>query len=119
MPAGFDAPLNSDIEALSRSLKSGTEDPQFYRTTRSVDTIVDDACAAVAAAGRGIGQISTLILPADVSWADNAPEPRRAAISARTLVSESRIEKALAILQRCANITVWKHHGWRAPPYVC
>jgi acetolactate synthase-1/2/3 large subunit len=69
----FDAPLNSDIEALSESLKSGTEDAQFFRTTSTVAEIVDDACDAVVAAGRGTGQVATLILPANVSWADNAP----------------------------------------------
>lgn len=94
------APLNSDIEALSESLKSGTEEPQWYRTTQTVDDIVDDACDAVAAAGRGVGQISTLILPADVSWADGAPEARKADIPARPHVSDARIEAALAILQR-------------------
>ncbi len=94
------APLNSDIEALSQSLKSGTEEPQWFRTTCKVDAIVDDACDAVVAAGRGVGQISTLILPADISWADGAPEPRKADIPARPKVTDKRIEAALAILQR-------------------
>jgi acetolactate synthase-1/2/3 large subunit len=94
------APLNSDIEALSQSLKSGTEEPQWFRTTRKVDEIVDDACDAVVAAGRGAGQISTLILPADISWADGAPEARKADIPARPKVADERIEAALAILQR-------------------
>lgn len=94
------APLNSDIEALSRSLKSGTEEPQWFRTTRKVDEIVNDACDAVVAAGRGAGQISTLILPADISWADGAPEARKADIPARPKVTDKRIEAALAVLQR-------------------
>ena len=92
------APLNSDIEALSESLKSGTEEPQWYRTTQTVDDIVDDACDAVAAAGRGVGQISTLILPADVSWADGAPEARKADIAS--------LEKMTANIKRQAQAPV-------------
>ena len=95
----FDAPLNSDIEALSESLRSGTEKPQWYRTTDVVDNIVNDACDAVAAAGRGVGQIATLILPADVSWGDDAPEPRQADIPARPTVSDAKIAEVLSILQ--------------------
>ena len=94
----FDAPLNSDIEALSESLRSGTEKAQWYRTTATVGDIVDDACDAVTAAGRGVGQISTLILPADVSWGDYAPEPRQADIPARPTVSDARIAEVLSIL---------------------
>jgi len=62
-----------------------------------VGDIVDDACDAVVAAGRDVGQISTLILPADVSWADGAPEARRAEIPARPTVAGAA---SLALLPR-------------------
>ena len=102
----FDAPLNSDIEALSESLKSGTQASQWYRTTGHVTSIVDDACDAVVAAGRGVGQISTLILPADVSWADDAPPARKVDIPARPTVPEARIAEMLGILRDNAKTTM-------------
>ncbi|MBO0835857.1 MAG: acetolactate synthase large subunit, partial [Actinobacteria bacterium] len=68
----FDAPLESDIDALAGSVSGWVR-----RTARSKD-IGSDAADAVAAALIPPGQISTLILPADVTWSDGAEpgEPR-------------------------------------------
>ncbi len=64
----FDAPLESDIEALAGSVSGWTR-----RSLRSAD-VAADAAEAVAAASAG--QIATLILPADVSWTEGAqPAP--------------------------------------------
>jgi acetolactate synthase I/II/III large subunit len=66
----FDAPLESDIDALA-----GTVSGWVRRTTRSADAPAD-AAAAAAAAMSPPGQVATLILPADVTWTDGAePAP--------------------------------------------
>jgi acetolactate synthase-1/2/3 large subunit len=66
----FDAPLESDIDALAGSVSGWVR-----RTSRSSDAPAD-AAAAVAAATNPPGQIATLILPADVTWTDGAePAP--------------------------------------------
>src|ERR1035438_5945130 len=66
----FDAPLESDIDALAGSVSSW-----IRRPARSAD-LAADAAAAVAAAMRPPGAIATLILPADVSWSEGAdPAP--------------------------------------------
>jgi acetolactate synthase-1/2/3 large subunit len=62
----FDAPLNSDIETVARTFSSWTQRP-----TRPAD-IGQAAADAVASAMRPPGSISTLILPADVSWGEDA-----------------------------------------------
>jgi acetolactate synthase-1/2/3 large subunit len=62
----FDAPLESDIDALA-----GTVSGWVRRSTRSADAPAD-AAQAVAAAMRPPGQLATLILPADVTWTDGA-----------------------------------------------
>ncbi|MFJ5992808.1 acetolactate synthase large subunit [Lentzea sp. NPDC092896] len=71
----FDAPLDSDIEAVAGSLEGWVR-----RSERSED-VGADAAAAVAAARSAPGQIATLILPADVSWGPrgetSAPVPPR------------------------------------------
>ena len=58
----YDAPLESDIDALSGSVSGWVR-----RTARSADAGADTA-DAVAAALSPPGQVATLILPADVGW---------------------------------------------------
>jgi acetolactate synthase I/II/III large subunit len=69
----YDAPLQSDIEALARTVSG------WVYTCGTTRDLAQDAMRAVAAARRG--QVATLVLPADVSWGgDAAPAaPRPAA----------------------------------------
>jgi acetolactate synthase-1/2/3 large subunit len=60
--ARYDAPLQSDIEALARTVSG------WVHTSGTTRDLAHDAMRAVAAARSG--QIATLILPADVSWTD-------------------------------------------------
>lgn len=63
----FDAPLNSDIEGLSKPISHWT------KTTPTAATLPTDAAAAVAVANSGAGKIATLVVPADCAW-DESPE---------------------------------------------
>jgi acetolactate synthase I/II/III large subunit len=66
----FDAPLESDIDSLARTVSGWVR-----RTARSAD-VAADAAEGVAAALGPPGGVATLILPADVSWSDGAePAP--------------------------------------------
>ncbi|MGB7360273.1 MAG: thiamine pyrophosphate-binding protein, partial [Mycobacterium sp.] len=60
----YDAPLESDIDALA-----GTVSGWVRRTIRTDDVGADAADAVSASRG---GMVSTLILPADVSWTAGA-----------------------------------------------
>jgi acetolactate synthase-1/2/3 large subunit len=60
----YDAPLESDIEAVAGSLQG------WVRRSGSTAEVGADAAAAVAAAQGHPGRVATLILPADVSWGD-------------------------------------------------
>ncbi|MGH3523374.1 MAG: thiamine pyrophosphate-binding protein, partial [Mycobacterium sp.] len=62
----FDAPLESDIDALAGSVSG------WMRRTGSTGDVAADAAEAITVSRAG-AQISTLILPADVSWTDGAP----------------------------------------------
>jgi acetolactate synthase-1/2/3 large subunit len=81
----FDAPLNSDIDALARPLSD------WIRTPLSAEHVAGDAAEAVRAARTAPGQIATLILPADVSWspargpAKPLPPPATARVTDATL----------------------------------
>jgi acetolactate synthase I/II/III large subunit len=68
--ARYDAPLQSDIEALARTVSG------WVHTSGTTRDLAQDAMRAVAAAQSG--QIATLVLPADVSWSEGAtPAPPR------------------------------------------
>ena len=67
----FDAPLESDIDALAGSVARWVR-----RSARSADAGADTA-GAVAAALAPPGGVATLILPADVSWSEGG-EPAAA-----------------------------------------
>ncbi|WP_199432410.1 acetolactate synthase large subunit [Qaidamihabitans albus] len=73
----YDAPLESDIEAVAGSLGG------WVRRSASTADVGADAAAAVAAAQDAPGRVATLILPADVSWGEGgkvcAPVPPRVA----------------------------------------
>ncbi|MCW0216639.1 MAG: acetolactate synthase large subunit [Pseudonocardia sp.] len=66
----LDAPLESDIDSVAGTVSG------WVRRTASPAEVGPDAAAAVAAAiGGGVqaaGQVATLILPADVSWTEEA-----------------------------------------------
>ncbi|MFC9252469.1 thiamine pyrophosphate-binding protein, partial [Amycolatopsis thailandensis] len=71
----YDAPLESDIEAVAGSLQG------WVRRSEHTKDVGADAAAAVAASQDAPGQVATLILPADASWGEGgetcAPIPPR------------------------------------------
>ena len=89
----FDAPLESDIDALAGSVSGWVR-----RSTRSADA-PGDAAESVAAAMAPPGQVATLILPADVTWTGGAElaSPVRARQPAP--VSAEEIGRVAAVLR--------------------
>lgn len=89
----FDAQLESDIEGAAETVSG------FLRTSASTKDLPSDAIDAIRAAYGPPGQVATLVLPADVSWAEGAeplsvqlgPRPRR--------VSQDAIEDIAKILR--------------------
>ncbi len=85
-----DAPLQSDIEALARTVSG------WVHICGDTRDLARDAMRAVAAAARG--QIATLVLPADVSWSDGgALAPPRPAARPEP-VDEAQIATAARML---------------------
>ena len=62
----YDAQLQSDIETVAKNIST------WIRTTPETGQLAADAAEAVAVAKGPPAQISTLILPADVSWGEGA-----------------------------------------------
>ncbi|GEL20713.1 acetolactate synthase large subunit [Pseudonocardia asaccharolytica] len=64
----YDAPLDSDLDAIAGTVSG------WVRRCASSAEIGQDVAAAIAAATGPPGRVATLILPADVSWADAAAD---------------------------------------------
>jgi acetolactate synthase-1/2/3 large subunit len=89
----FDAPLESDIEALA-----GTVSGWVRRCARSADAAAD-AAEAVAAAMAPPGQVATVILPADVTWSPGAEPAGAVPVRPRAPVPDEMIAAAAAVLR--------------------
>lgn len=88
----YDAPLTSDIEGIAGPVS------HWVRTSGSPEDIARDAAEAVLQAG--IGQIATLMLPADVSWGDNPNGAAPAvAVPGPREVSQDKVDQAATMLQ--------------------
>ncbi|GAC1415854.1 MAG: acetolactate synthase large subunit [Candidatus Velthaea sp.] len=89
----FGSPLTSDVEAIARPYSS------WLRTSPSARDISADAAAAIAAARRAPGSISTLILPADTAWSDAGPVAAVVPDTARPLPADAAIERTAQLLR--------------------
>ncbi|MHB8319966.1 MAG: acetolactate synthase large subunit [Acidimicrobiales bacterium] len=90
----YDAPLESDIESLARSVSG------WYRSSARPDDVAGDALDAVDAAFGPPGCVATLVLPADVSWSQCRdlpvrPRARRTAAS----VPQDAVDTAASTLR--------------------
>ncbi|MEM1156261.1 MAG: acetolactate synthase large subunit, partial [Pseudomonadota bacterium] len=95
----YDAPLTADIEGIAAPIS------HWVHTSKSSSEIARDGAEAVRQAG--IGNIATLMLPADVSWSDNPNGPEAAiSIEAPTPVPSQRVEKALQMLRSDAETMI-------------
>jgi acetolactate synthase-1/2/3 large subunit len=89
----FDAPLESDIEALAQTVSGWVR-----RCARSADAAAD-AAEAAAAAMSPPGQVATVILPADVTWSPGAQPAAAVPARPRARVPDEVIAAAAAVLR--------------------
>ena len=90
--ATYDAPLQSNIEALASTLEG------WHRRTTNPDDVASDTSEAIGAAYGPPGQIATLILPADVSWNELSTTPSKWPVASRpTLAAPDQRELGRAI----------------------
>lgn len=89
----YDAQLQSDIETVARNCS------KWVRTTQETSKIGEDAAEAIKVAQGAPNQVSTLILPADVSWGEGGTaatdfsQPAPEAASAQTIETIAQVLK--------------------------
>jgi len=87
-----DAPLTSDIAGIARPYS------KWVRTSLSAAETGRDAAEAVVQSRTPPGQISTLIMPADVSWSEGGEVAPPLPIPAAPLPNTAAIERAISML---------------------
>jgi acetolactate synthase-1/2/3 large subunit len=89
----FDAPLESDIDALAGSVSA------WVRRPARTEDVAADAAEAIAAALAPPGGPATLILPADVSWSDGGQPAAPLPVPVPAPVPDDVIHTAAAVLR--------------------
>jgi acetolactate synthase I/II/III large subunit len=89
----YDAPLTSDIETLAKPHS------KWLRTSCSASRLGRDAAEAVAAARTKLGQIATLIVPADVAWGNGGVPVEPLSVTPPPVPPPEAIERAAAMLR--------------------
>ncbi len=92
----YDAQLQSDIETVARNCSA------WVRTSESTEQLAADAAEAVEVATGPVAQISTLILPADVSWGEGG-----------TAVDAPPAIKMITVTSRSSLTVVLSRMNWR------
>jgi acetolactate synthase-1/2/3 large subunit len=82
----YDAPLESDIEAITSTLKG------WVKRSETTADVGADAAAAVAAAQDAPGRVATLILPADASWGEGGKAHKPVAPRAPKTVDATTVQ---------------------------
>jgi acetolactate synthase-1/2/3 large subunit len=96
----YDAPLESDIDALAGWLKG------WVKRSETVAEVAVDAAAAVAAAQDAPGRIATLILPADASWGEGGETSSPVTPRAPKKVDEATVKAVADILKSGESVAV-------------
>ena len=89
----YNPPLAADVEATARPYS------HWVRTAWSAESVGHDTAMAIEAANSWPGHTATLIVPADVAWAEGTSVRTVAPSAAPASVPEKAIESVVAILR--------------------
>ncbi|MEZ5007166.1 MAG: acetolactate synthase large subunit [Chitinophagales bacterium] len=95
----YDAQLQSDIETVARNVS------KWVRTSKSTEDIGSDTAEAIKIASGTPAQISTLILPADISWSEGGSAIDDFSQPIPESASDSIINEIAAILKKSGKKT--------------
>ncbi len=102
---GFDAPLESDIDALTGWVRG------WSRTSKTPEEVGADAAAAIAAAMQPPGQQANLVLPADVSWSEGGVVGEQVAPAGAMPVDDARVGEIAKIVRGGESTVLLLGHG--------
>src|SRR5579871_1496616 len=89
----YDAPLTADIEAFARTVSS------YVRVAKDAADVAHATAETIQAAIAPPGHVSTLIVPADLSWSDTNARVPVITAAKRAMPPAERIEEAARLAQ--------------------
>jgi acetolactate synthase-1/2/3 large subunit len=89
----YEAPLTSDIEAIARPYS------KWLRTSAASPELGRDAAQTIVASRTAPGQIATLIVPADVAWAEGGVVAEIPTVPRATSPSSESVNNAASMLR--------------------
>jgi acetolactate synthase I/II/III large subunit len=89
----YDAQLESDIETVARNVS------HFIRWSAKTDEVGTDAADTVAAAYGPPGQVATLVLPADISWAEGGEVAAPTTPAPRGAIGDDAVNAVASVLR--------------------
>lgn len=102
---GFDAPLESDIDALTGWLEG------WSRTSKTPAELGADAADAIVAATTAPGRSANLVLPADVSWSEGGVPGTPRPVPAAVPVDDERVAEIANLLRGDEPAVLLLGHG--------
>lgn len=91
----YNAQLQSDIETVARNVS-----PEFTRTSQTTAELCTDTIDAIVSATTLPHKVSTLILPADVSWGKNGKPEKMPTVPAAPVASDEAVAEAVAAIKK-------------------
>jgi acetolactate synthase-1/2/3 large subunit len=88
----YDAPLQSEIDGVAQAVSG------WMRSSVRTGDVARDAADAVAAATSPPGNVATLILPADVSWGEDAEPAKPVPPTPRAVVPDDLVDAIAKVL---------------------
>ena len=88
----LDTPLTSDIEGIARPYS------KWVRTSKSTPDLASDTIDAITASRVAPGQISTLVVPADVAWSEGGTVSALSSLPREPMPAPESIERAANML---------------------
>jgi acetolactate synthase-1/2/3 large subunit len=96
----YDAQLQSDIETVARNVS------KWVRTSQETSKIGSDAAEAIKVANGAPAQVSTLILPADVSWSEGGTAENDFSQPSPEPASDALVNEIAEVLKQSGKKTV-------------
>lgn len=110
----YNAQLQSDIETVARNVS-----PEFVRTSKTTAELCTDTVEAIVSATTLPHKVSTLILPADVSWGENAVPAKLPAPVAAPVASDAQVSEAVAAIKSGKKVAfLLGGHALREPALI-
>lgn len=110
----YNAQLQSDIETVARNVS-----PEFTRTSQTTEALCTDAIDAIVSATTLPHKVSTLILPADVSWGKNGKPEAMPELPPAPVASDETVAEIVQAMKKGKKVAMLLGgHALREPSLI-